>query len=163
MTAPDWPAGLTPDRAPVHTRNELLVPLPPARVWQRLVAAPAWPDWYAGARDVALPAGRGELGPGVVFDWTTLGVRVRCRVDLWRPYAALGWSGRALGSTGHHRWLLTAEGDGTRVVTEEVQAGPVPAVGRWWLRRSLLGWHQRWLAGLAGGPGTAPGAGRPVG
>jgi hypothetical protein len=134
----------------VYTRNELLVAAPPARVWARLVEAPAWPGWYPGARDVVLADGADRLGPGAAFDWTTLGVRVRCRVDLWRPHAALGWSGRALGSTGHHRWLLTPEGGGTRVVTEETQAGPVPAVGRWWLRRSLLRWHQLWLAGLAG-------------
>ena len=41
------------------------------------------------------------------------------------------------------------EEGGTRVVTEETQHGWVPFLGRWYLRRGLLKWHQRWLEGLA--------------
>lgn len=146
---PTWPAGLEPDRTPVSTRNTLLVPASPAVVWERLVDAADWPRWYAGAHDVVLAGGAERLAPGTEFRWRTLGVQVTCVVDRWERYRLLGWTGRALGSRGHHRWLLTPTSGGTLVVTEETQAGVVPRVGRWWLRRALLGWHQRWLEGIA--------------
>ncbi|MCI4066764.1 SRPBCC family protein [Micromonospora sp. R77] len=148
MTAPGWPRGLEPERTPVHVRNEAWVPLPPEAVWARLVDAVAWPSWYANAHRVVV-VDAAALGPGVRFRWTTLHVRVSCVVDRWEPGRLLGWTGRALGSSGHHRWVLTPLDGGTRVVTEETQAGPVPRLAGRWLTRSLLRWHQRWLDGIA--------------
>lgn len=152
----DWPAGLDPATSPVYARNTLDVPADPAWVWARLVDAQSWPDWYANARRVRLReraaldgAGRAVLGPGTVFTWVTFGVPVRCEITEWEPHRLLGWSGTGPGARGHHRWELTGlVGGGTRAVTEEVQAGPVPTVAAPVLRRGLLHWHQRWLAGL---------------
>ncbi|MFI6130672.1 SRPBCC family protein [Micromonospora sp. NPDC051141] len=149
MTASGWPPGREPARCPVHTRNEAFVPLPPQAVWQRLVDATAWPSWYPNARRVVV-TGAPVLGPGVEFRWTTLRVRVRCVVDRWEPYRLLGWTGRAVGSSGHHRWVLTPAPGGTRVVTEETQTGLLPHLAAPVLTRSLLRWHQRWLDGIAG-------------
>ncbi|MFF5174681.1 SRPBCC family protein [Micromonospora sp. NPDC000089] len=150
MTGPRWPVGLDPVDTPVYVRNELVVPLPAERVWARLVAAADWPTWYASASRVALPDGDDRLGPGTGFRWVTLGVRVTCVVDRWEPHRVLGWTGRAVGGRGHHRWLLSPVPGGTRVVTEETQAGPLPSAGRWWLRAALLSRHQRWLEGIGG-------------
>ena len=148
MTGPAWPRGLDPAGAPVYTRNELTVAADPESVWAALVDAQRWPDWYRNARDVRVEGG-GPLTDGAVFRWTTFGVRVRCVVDRWEPGHLLGWTGAALGSRGHHRWILRpAAAGGTHVVTEEVQVGLLPTVGRRWLRRGLLTWHQRWLDGL---------------
>ncbi|MFI2710606.1 SRPBCC family protein [Micromonospora sp. NPDC018662] len=133
----------------MHTRNEAFVPLAPEAVWSRLVDATAWPSWYPNARRVVL-TGAPVLGPGVGFRWTTLHVRVRCVVDRWEPYRLLGWTGRAVGSSGHHRWLLTPRPGGTLVVTEETQTGVLPHLAGRVLTRSLLRWHQRWLDGIAG-------------
>ncbi|MEV0001527.1 SRPBCC family protein [Micromonospora sp. NPDC050980] len=148
MSAPLWPAGLEPHRASVSVRNEARVALAPEAVWERLVDATAWPSWYANAQRVVLD-GQARLGPGVRFRWTTLHVRVTCVVDRWEPHRVLGWTGHALGSSGHHRWILTAVPGGTRVVTEETQTGLLPRLSSRWLSRSLRHWHQRWIEGIA--------------
>jgi uncharacterized protein YndB with AHSA1/START domain len=150
MNTGAWPPGLDPAGAPVYTRNELTVTPDPAAVWAALVDAQRWPDWYGNAHDVHVEGG-GRLTDGALFRWTTFGVRVRCVIDRWEPGHLLGWTGAALGSRGHHRWILhPATGGGSHVVTEEVQAGLLPTAGRWWLRRGLYKWHQRWLEGLNG-------------
>jgi hypothetical protein len=48
-----------------------------------------------------------------------------------------------------HTWLICPTPQGCTVITEEVQAGLVPSLGRLYLRRGLQQWHQRWLEGLA--------------
>ncbi len=149
-TAEPWPNGLAPTQAPVSAYNEFVVPAGPEQVWQRLIHATAWPQWYANSKRVVLDGGGTELGAGTVFHWTTFGVRATCQVVVFKPGLELAWAGRAVASTGYHRWLLQPLADGrTRVVTEETQRGLVPSLGARWLRRGLLHWHQRWLEGIA--------------
>lgn len=147
-TAVNWPAQARPELAPVYAYNELLLKAPPERVWAWLVQATRWPEWYGNARDVRIADGGRELVPGVAFDWITFGVRVHTRIEEFEPNRRLAWSGKGLGSTAYHAWVIEPHGSGSRVITEEVQQGVVASAGRWFLRRGLLKWHQRWLEGL---------------
>jgi len=62
----------------------------------------------------------------------------------------LGWDATALGLRAYHGWIFEpVDANHTRVITEETQAGPLPMVGRWFLRRGLLREHQNWLEGLS--------------
>ena len=141
----EWPSEFDPDRANVYARNEGVAAVPPERVWQLLVDATAWPQWYRNARRVELTSGA-VLAAGAEFRWTTFGLRVRCVVTDFEPPRFLAWSGRALGSTGYHRWLLEPHPDGgTHVVTEEVQQGLSARLLGWWMRPRLLREHQHWI------------------
>ena len=148
LPAPPWPPGHSPEGAPVFARNEGTVSIPPEQVWQLLIDATSWPQWYRNARKVVLDRGD-RLGPGSSFRWTTFGLRVRSTVTAFEPHSFLAWDGRALGSSGYHRWLLepTADG-GTRVVTEEVQTGVSARLLGWWMRPGLLREHQHWISQL---------------
>jgi hypothetical protein len=75
-----------------------------------------------------------------------LGVRVHTTVEELVPYRR---SGRGGGGCAHHGWVIEPVNGGCLVVTEETQQGFVPSLGRFFLRRALLKWHQRWLEGLA--------------
>jgi hypothetical protein len=144
-----WPDDLGPGGAPVYTCNELAIDAPAEAVWAHLIAAEQWPAFYANARDVSVG---GDAAPllalGTVFRWKTFGLRVETRVEVFEPPFALAWRGDRRIGRGFHTWLLTPTATGCRVVTEEVQRGVVPSAARWYLRRGLRTWHQRWLEGL---------------
>jgi hypothetical protein len=146
----EWPAGLDPAAAPVYARNEILIPAPREVVWEWLRAAQSWPDWYPNCTWLGIESGAGpDIGPGTRFVWRTFGVVVRSRVRVFEPPRAVEWDAAALlGTRAYHGWRLEAEGEHTRVITEETQTGILPSLGRWWLRRRLFRGHQLWLERL---------------
>ncbi|GAB7049397.1 SRPBCC family protein [Catenuloplanes indicus] len=150
-----WPAEFDPRTAPVYTRNEIRTSLAAEQLWPALVAAPDWPQWYSGARQVEIRGGGAVLTATSHFTWRTLGVRVRTQVSEFAPARRLAWRGTGPGAAGYHRWILTPTADGgCVVVTEEVQTGPVARLRAGRLRRSLLANHQRWVEGLVEVSGT---------
>jgi len=145
----NWPKSFDPDRAPVFAHNEIRSARPSRDIWPALVRAAEWPAWYAHASDVQGIAPGENLVLGTTFSWKTLGVRVTTTVTELVPHRKLAWSGVALGSRGYHRWDLQPTPDGgCKIVTEEVQAGPVPAMLSQRLRNNLVAFHQQWLEGL---------------
>jgi acetyl esterase/lipase len=143
-----FPEGYRREQSPVFARNELFVPAPAERVWEWLVKAGRWPEFYGNARDVEIEGGS-ELEKGTLFHWTTFGIRAHTTVTELVPNERLSWSGKGLGSTAYHGWVLRPCEGGCYVITEETQQGFVVSVGRAILRRGLLRWHQRWLEGLS--------------
>jgi len=135
-----FPEGKRREQSPVFTRNELFVPASPEHVWQRLIDAKDWPNWYANAGNVEIE-GADRLAPGKLFHWTTCGVRVHTVVEEFVPNHRLSWSGKGLGSSAFHGWVIERSDGGSFVVTEETQQGLIPSLGRAFLRRGLLKWH----------------------
>lgn len=149
----DWPKSFEPDHAPVFAHNQIVSPRPAGELWPALVRAAEWPTWYPHATDVRGLKQDEELVLGSTFSWKTLGVRVTTTVTELIPHRSLAWSGVARGSRGYHRWDFQATPDGgCRIVTEEVQAGPVPTMLAGRLRGNLLTFHQQWLEGLVKQP-----------
>jgi hypothetical protein len=139
-----WPDGARPDQSTLHAFNEIECDADPQHVWEWLVRATRWPEWYGNAKRVEIEGGGDDLGLGVDFRWTTFGIRVHTTICEWEPPHRLAWGGKALGGTGHHAWVI----EPSRIVTEETQRGFVPWVASWYIRPGLLRWHQRWLEGL---------------
>lgn len=50
----NWPAEYVPGKSKFFVHNEINVAAPPAAVWELLMDAEAWPEWYEGARDVSI-------------------------------------------------------------------------------------------------------------
>jgi hypothetical protein len=146
-----WPSGLEPQQATVYARNELVIPATPARIWRWLCRAERWPEWYSNCGWITFPANDGpDLVQGTHFVWKTFGVRVTSTVVTYEPLVELGWDATAFGLRAYHGWIFEPiDASHTRVITEETQGGPLPMVGRWFLRRGLLREHQNWLEGLA--------------
>ena len=144
-----WPEGMEPERATIHARNQIVIPVEPARVWRWLCRAADWPRWYSNCAWVRFRQNDGpDLRLNTAFVWKTFGVRVRSVVTTFEPYRELGWTAAAFGLKAYHGWLLTAAGDGCEVVTEETQVGPLTVAGRWFMRRALKREHQNWLERL---------------
>ena len=149
MTTPHWPTGFNPTTAPVYTRNDIATTRSAEELWPLLIGAVRWPEWYSRSSEVRLEDGTDQLRADSLFSWKTLGVAVTTRVTGFDPARFLAWEGSGPGSRGYHRWIFEpTEGGGCRVITEEIQVGPVPRLLRRRLRRDLLVFHQEWLEGL---------------
>jgi uncharacterized protein YndB with AHSA1/START domain len=149
MTAIDWPAKMTPRECPVYVRNEITVAAPPAEVWQRLVRAQQWPDWFSRAKKVRMLEGGPDLAVGARVRWHMLGADIAVTVRRAEATRRLDWEGGAAGVHAYHAWLLEPVAGGTRIVTEETERGPLPSLLRWYLRGALHRAHQEWLESLA--------------
>jgi hypothetical protein len=155
-TVVSFPQGKRRSESPIFTHNELFIAAPAERIFAALVRAAEWPGFYDNAKKIVVDGDRPELSLGTRFHWTTFGVRVHTTVEELVANRRLAWSGRGLlGATAYHGWVIEPGEGGCRVITEETQQGFLPSVGRTWLRRGLLTWHQRWLEGLAKVAGAA--------
>ena len=143
-----WPDDHRPERCPVSSFNELAITAPIEVVWRHLIRATEWPACYGNAKNIVID-GAAELGPGVLFHWTTFGLRVHTTVREFEPERRLAWFGSGYGSSGYHTWTLAPTATGCHVVTEETQRGFLPSIGRWYIRGALHKQHQLWLEGLA--------------
>ena len=118
-----WPDGLKPTEADVFAHNEIVIDAAPERIWQHLIAATRWPEWYSNAANVVVNHPSELLADGVSFDWTTLGLELSSTVAEFVPTARLGWYVRGGGIQGYHTWLLVPREHDTYVVTEEIGLG----------------------------------------
>lgn len=156
---PDWPPGTAPAGAVVFAHNERVIAAPAEHIWEWLVLAPRWPNWYFNARRVQLHDGARQLEPGMEFRWVTFGTPLDSRVVHFEPGRRLGWTWWSPGAYGYHGWVLETTPAGVRVVTEETQRGPRTARWAVVLRPLLHLAHAYWLRRLATQAQRAPGPG----
>ena len=144
-----WPTGFDPEKADLFAHNELVIHAPCERVWQPIIDATKWPEWYPNAKAVQVMNGT-VLGQGSVFRWTTFGLAIESKVNEFVPYTRIGWYGYAPGTepTFYHTWFLTETGDGCSVVTDEVGIGKDAAHLRETDEGLMHRGHDLWLATL---------------
>ncbi len=144
-----WPAGHTPADADLFAHNELLIHASCSIVWQQLVQAQTWPEWYPNSHNVKLlnsPDGR--LHQDTKFLWDTFGVHIESKVHEFVPDSRIGWFGQGTGMDAYHTFLLLKTSQGCHVVTEEVVRG----AGAIELRKkdpaAMHRGHDLWLSSL---------------
>ena len=144
-----WPDKYHPDNAAIHVMNELEMSAAPEAVWACLIRATEWPNWYPNAANVILLDGGGaDLAPGCRFRWKTFGVTITCTVEEFDPYERLAWSSESVGMSVYHAWLITPQGDGCHVRTEETQNGFLTRLAAFLFPGRMHAFHQIWLEEL---------------
>jgi uncharacterized protein YndB with AHSA1/START domain len=120
-----WPDGLTPTDADLFAHNEIVIQAPPQQIWQHLIAATAWPQWYSNSANVIVNDPSEHLAASVSFDWTTFGLQIASTVAEFVPPVRLGWYGNGEGLRAYHTWLLVLvpREESTYVVMEEISLG----------------------------------------
>jgi hypothetical protein len=119
-----WPDDFDPADADLFAHNAVIINAPANSVWEKLVAAAAWPTWYSNASDVVTNGPCGRLGEDVTFNWTTFGLKIASEVAEFAPHARLSWYGNGAQLRAYHTWLLIPRsGDSTYVVMEEIGMG----------------------------------------
>jgi uncharacterized protein YndB with AHSA1/START domain len=145
-----WPEGFSPDHADLFSHNELRIEAPCERVWENIVDATKWPQWYPNSKDVVVMDGGNVLRAGSVFRWTTFGLPLESRIDEFTPFSRIGWYGYAPGEqpSFYHTWYLKPVGEGCLVATDEVGKGKSAAHLRETDESLMHRGHDLWLATL---------------
>jgi uncharacterized protein YndB with AHSA1/START domain len=122
-----WPEGIVPEQADLFAHNDIVIAAPAGKVWEHLIYATAWPDWYSNARNVTVNAPGRLLGAGVTFDWITFGAHIHSTVHEFEPRARISWYGETDQWLAYHTWLLEPRDETTTyVVMEETGTGANP-------------------------------------
>src|SRR3979411_401937 len=89
-----WQPGFDPLKADLFSHNELLIDASCERVWQHIIEAPQWPQWYPDSRDGRVVSNSSSvLEDGTVFHWTTFGLPLESRIHELVPFSRIGWYG----------------------------------------------------------------------
>ena len=144
----DWPEAYAPDRVAVRVSNQIDIAAPPAVVWDHLVRAVAWPDWYPNSARVKIEGGADTLSPGAHFTWRTFGVSVRSTVREFVPNERIAWDGAGFGLDVYHAWLIESWPGGCHVLTEENQNGFGARLQALFAPKRMFNGHQLWLERL---------------
>jgi uncharacterized protein YndB with AHSA1/START domain len=146
-----WPPGFDPRKADLFSHNKLLINASCERVWQHIIEASKWPEWYPNSRDVRIVNDSSSvLRDGTVFRWTTFGLPLESKIREFVPFSRIGWYGCAPGSgpTFYHTWYLSRRGNGCLVATDEVGNGRDAANLRQTDEGLMHRGHDLWLATL---------------
>jgi hypothetical protein len=121
-----WPDGFSPDGADLFAHNEVFIDASCSTVWQLLIAAKQWPQWYPNAHDVQILNDRtGVLRDDSRFQWTTFGIDILSEIFEFVPDSRIGWYGDARGLQAYHAWRLLDESNRCHVIMEVAAKGPV--------------------------------------
>jgi uncharacterized protein YndB with AHSA1/START domain len=146
-----WPPGFDPLKADLFSHNELFINASCERVWQHIIEAPRWPQWYPNSKDVRIVSDSSSvLKDGSAFRWMTFGLPLESRIHEFVPFSRIGWYGYAPNTepTFYHTWYLTRRGNGCQVVTDEVGNGSDAANLRQTDEGLMHRGHDLWLATL---------------
>jgi Polyketide cyclase / dehydrase and lipid transport len=144
-----WPEEFAPANTPVFVSNQLEMNVPPAAVWEWLIRADLWPEWYPNSKNVKyLEPSKGPLRMGTTFRWTTFGVMIVSQVTEFAPCERIAWNARGTGVDAYHAWLVEKTDRGCRVLTEETQNGWAARLGKMLMPSRMGKYHQIWLEGL---------------
>lgn len=147
--AKPWPERFDPQKDSVFSYNEIMIPqFPPPIVFEVLVSAKKWPEFYPNANEIRILSNSGKLEADTEFRWKTFATEQKSKVELFEQNVALGWSAESPGTHAFHRWILEPFNSGTRLITEECQNGITAWLDRFLMNPSLHAAHQLWLERL---------------
>ncbi len=77
-----WPADMDPSKADAFVHNEIFIKAPANVIWENLVNAKDWPNWYSNSADIKIEGSdSGRLQDGSVFTWKTFGFPINSRIN----------------------------------------------------------------------------------
>jgi len=145
-----WPVAYNPEDAGFFVHNEIDIKADPQIVWNLLIAAESWPEWYEGMTDVRVKTNtNGMLESSAVLSFKTMGqffetVTIK---EFEAPYR-LSWEATRKDIRGYHAWLIIPTEDGCKVITSEAQHGFKAFLQKAFLPNKLRKLHDVWLAEL---------------
>ncbi len=146
----NWPENYKLEDAQFFVHNEIEIKAKPQTVWEVLIRAEEWPDWYEGASNVSvLSNNSADLNEGAIFSWKTMGQNFdSTTVKEFQPPYRLSWEARKNNIRGYHAWLIIPNGDNCKVVTSEVQFGFLTTMQKVFMPNKLRTLHDIWLEEL---------------
>lgn len=143
-----YPEEFKPENTKVFVRNEIEINAAPEIVWDWLIKASRWSDWYINAGNVKIENGQTELAMKTHFRWTTFGATIDSEVREFIPFNRIAWDAQAVGIHAYHAWLITETANGCHVLTEETQNGFLARLSSFLMPNRMSKYHQIWLEAL---------------
>ncbi|OUD00419.1 SRPBCC family protein [Streptomyces swartbergensis] len=141
------PVGID-EKAPVITRDDIVIDAPLDRVWRIQTDVDDWPAWQP-AVSASVKQTPGPLRPGSSWVWSTEGLEnITSTVKQVRPKHRIVWGGPAQGITAVHVWTFTQAEDGVHVHTEESWTGEPVTANTAHLQQALDASLDHWLHNL---------------
>lgn len=142
-----WPKAYEPKEAGFFVHNEIDIKADPSIVWNILIDAETWSQWYSGMTDVSVKTNNtGKLDQNTVFSFKTMGqffetVTIK---EFEAPYR-LSWEATRKDIKGYHAWLIIPTKEGCKVITSESQNGFKAFLQKVFLPNKLRKLHDIWL------------------
>jgi uncharacterized protein YndB with AHSA1/START domain len=149
-----WPYQYDPRRSAIYALNDIDVKAPPEVVWNLLVDAENWSNYFPAEDQVKILSGESALARGTKWTRMTVGIPTRLIVTEYVPFSRISWmtvvDGDETGSSAYHGWVITPTDTGCHVLSEETQQGPyfLEELGRKH-PGGLYKYHQEWVEALA--------------
>lgn len=145
----NWPENYKPEEAVFFVHNEIEINASPETVWEILIDAEKWQEWYVGAENVQIiNNSNGVLNEESVFRWKTMGLNFSSEIKEFVPNERLSWESRKRSIKGYHAWLIIPTESGSRVITDESQNGWLSFLEKIFQPNKLHGLHDIWLQEL---------------
>ncbi len=141
------PVGID-EKAPVISRDDIVIHAPLDRVWRIQTDVEDWPAWQPGVSSSVRQA-PGPLRPGSSWVWSTEGLaNITSTVQQVQPKRRIVWGGPAQGITAVHVWTFTQAKEGVHVHTEESWTGDPVTANTAYLQEALDTSLDHWLHNL---------------
>lgn len=146
----NWPSGFSPEEARFFVRNEIEIHASAQEVWQELISAESWPDWYEGAKNVQIISSTSpqKLTTAAKFEWNTMGFRFTSEIKEFVHQERLSWISMKRSIQGYHAWLIIPTASGCKVITAESQNGWLVGFEKTFQPKKLYRLHGIWLTEL---------------
>lgn len=142
-----WPEAYTPEEAKFFVHNEIEISAPAEAVWEVLIQADEWEDYYSGASNLELGSNQsGRLSENSVFSWKTMGLDFTSYIKEFKPPFRLSWESNRKSIRGYHAWLIIPTAEGCKLITSEAQHGFMTLPQKVFVPKKLEGLHDEWLA-----------------
>ncbi len=143
----NWPPPYQEDQRKFFVHNEIFIEAPAEVIWQILLEAEDWPNWYEGAENVRiLNSTSGALQDTSIFTWKTMGLNFRSTIKEFDAPYRLSWESEKSSIKGYHAWLIIPLENGCRLITDESQYGWLTFFEKTFQPNKLEKLHDIWLA-----------------
>ena len=143
----NWPEAYQPEESKFFVHNEIDINASAVTVWNVLIKAREWEEYYDGATDVVLiDNNNGLLNENSVFTWKTMGLDFTSTIKEFEEPYRLSWESRRKSIQGYHAWLIIPTENGSKLVTSEAQHGFMTFPQKIFVPNKLWRLHDAWLA-----------------
>ena len=139
----NWPKEYEPEDAGFFVHNEIDIKAEPQVVWDLLIDAESWPEWYEGMKNVKVNTNNnGLLDKKTMLSFETMGQYFETvTVKEFEPPFRLSWEAVRNDISGYHAWLIVPTDEGCQVITSETQHGFKAFMQKIFVPNKLSGLH----------------------
>ncbi|MDW3193728.1 MAG: SRPBCC domain-containing protein [Cytophagales bacterium] len=145
----NWPKEASPSEVDFYIHNRIEVEARPEEVWNLLIQAESWSEWYEGMQNVeVLNDENGMIRSASQLKFHTMNRDFDAQVIEYIPNERLTWETNHPKLHAVHSWLIVQNENGCLLITDETQTGTLAKLQKVFLPNKLQKLHDIWLGGF---------------